>query len=183
MNPILNSLSALSARLRAAEFRLPGFVRVIQRRLPQWPHAVSVALALNAARRLEILPEEALALVRGKVVRVVVEDGGAEAWFTAKGGVFLPFSASGAIREDVCFRGELHAFLKLLVRQEDPDTLFFNRQLAIEGDTELGLAIKNLLDGIDWPPPFLLDGLARLKSACAAKIPAAPEPAPTESAA
>jgi predicted lipid carrier protein YhbT len=55
----------------------------------------------------------------------------------------------------LCFRGELHAYLKLLTRQEDPDTLFFNRQLSIEGDTELGLAIKNLLDGIDWPPPFL----------------------------
>jgi hypothetical protein len=33
--------------------------------------------------------------------------------------------------------------------QEDPDTLFFSRRLAMEGDTELGLLIKNTLDAID----------------------------------
>ena len=38
----------------------------------------------------------------------------------------------------------------MLLRQEDPDTLFFNRRLKIEGDTELGLVVKNLLDSIDW---------------------------------
>jgi predicted lipid carrier protein YhbT len=36
------------------------------------------------------------------------------------------------------------------LREEDPDTLFFARRLTIEGDTELGLVAKNLLDGIDW---------------------------------
>jgi predicted lipid carrier protein YhbT len=38
----------------------------------------------------------------------------------------------------------------MLARQQDPDTLFFHRKLAIEGDTELGLVVKNLLDRIDW---------------------------------
>jgi predicted lipid carrier protein YhbT len=28
--------------------------------------------------------------------------------------------------------------------------LFFQRRLVIEGDTELGLALKNLLDSLDW---------------------------------
>jgi predicted lipid carrier protein YhbT len=37
----------------------------------------------------------------------------------------------------------------LVSRQEDPDTLFFLRRLMIEGDTELGLAVKNLLDSRD----------------------------------
>ncbi|EXJ09542.1 ubiquinone anaerobic biosynthesis accessory factor UbiT [Nitrincola nitratireducens] len=35
-------------------------------------------------------------------------------------------------------------------RTEDPDSLFFQRQLSIEGDTELGLGIKNLLDSLEW---------------------------------
>ena len=30
------------------------------------------------------------------------------------------------------------------------DTLFFNRKLHIEGDTELGLITKNLLDSVEW---------------------------------
>ena len=28
----------------------------------------------------------------------------------------------------------------------DPDTLFFNRELTITGDTNLGLEVKNLID-------------------------------------
>jgi predicted lipid carrier protein YhbT len=36
-------------------------------------------------------------------------------------------------------------------RQEDPDTLFFSRRLSMEGDTELGLLVKNTLDAIEAP--------------------------------
>ncbi|MGB7997639.1 MAG: SCP2 sterol-binding domain-containing protein, partial [Photobacterium halotolerans] len=34
-------------------------------------------------------------------------------------------------------------------RKVDPDTLFFQRRLTMQGDTELGLAVKNLLDSLD----------------------------------
>jgi predicted lipid carrier protein YhbT len=43
-------------------------------------------------------------------------------------------------------------------RKEDPDTLFFQRRLSIEGDTELGLEVKNLMDSVDLdalPKPML----------------------------
>lgn len=50
---------------------------------------------------------------------------------------------------DVEFQGNSKAFLKLASRQEDPDTLFFQRSLMIEGDTELGLGVKNLLDSLE----------------------------------
>lgn len=50
---------------------------------------------------------------------------------------------------DVEFQGSSKAFLHLASRQEDPDTLFFQRSLMIEGDTELGLGIKNLLDSLE----------------------------------
>ena len=37
--------------------------------------------------------------------------------------------------------------------EEDPDRLFFERALVMEGDTELGLVLKNTLDAIGplWP--------------------------------
>ena len=38
-----------------------------------------------------------------------------------------------------------------LIREADPDTLFFNRRLVVEGDTEIALLVKNTLDAIDWP--------------------------------
>ncbi len=51
---------------------------------------------------------------------------------------------------EAIIRGDWRAFLCLAQRQEDPDGLFFRRQLVIEGDTELGLGVKNLLDSLDW---------------------------------
>lgn len=49
-------------------------------------------------------------------------------------------------------------------RKEDPDTLFFQRRLQIEGDTELGLYVKNLMDAIelDSMPSVLRFGLLQL---------------------
>ncbi|MDT8879266.1 SCP2 sterol-binding domain-containing protein [Halomonas saccharevitans] len=48
---------------------------------------------------------------------------------------------------EATIRGGWREFLCLATRREDPDSLFFQRRLLIEGDTELGLTVKNLLDG------------------------------------
>jgi predicted lipid carrier protein YhbT len=53
-------------------------------------------------------------------------------------------------QSDVTFSGALNEFILIAGRKEDPDTLFFQRRLVIEGNTELGLEIKNLLDNIDF---------------------------------
>lgn len=50
---------------------------------------------------------------------------------------------------DVQISGTLYAFMQLATRSEDTDTLFFQRHLRSSGDTDLGLHIKNLLDGMD----------------------------------
>lgn len=50
---------------------------------------------------------------------------------------------------EACIRGGWREFLCLATRREDPDSLFFQRRLVIEGDTELGLMVKNLLDGLE----------------------------------
>lgn len=59
---------------------------------------------------------------------------------------------------DVVIRGSFKGLVELAAQRVDPDTLFFQRELVIEGDTELGLRIKNLLDRVDtetWPPELL----------------------------
>ncbi|MGO0307699.1 ubiquinone anaerobic biosynthesis accessory factor UbiT [Endozoicomonas acroporae] len=72
-------------------------------------------------------------------------------------------TATGQRHFDVAFRGDSKAFLKLASRQEDPDTLFFQRSLMIEGDTELGLGVKNLLDSLELEQlPIPVQQLARL---------------------
>jgi predicted lipid carrier protein YhbT len=73
---------------------------------------------------------------------------------------------------DVTVSGELQSFLQLLGGREDPDTLFFHRKLSVEGDTETGVHVKNLLDALeyDWDahfdsvlPPPLANGAKRLR--------------------
>ncbi len=67
-----------------------------------------------------------------------------------------PFEAS--------ISGNWREFLLLASRQEDPDTLFFRRRLSIEGDTEFGLEVKNLIDSLDPDelPPRLWQALVWL---------------------
>lgn len=59
-------------------------------------------------------------------------------------------------KADVCFSGTANDLILIAGRKEDPDSLFFQRKLKIEGDTELGLEVKNLMDSLD------LDGLPSL---------------------
>nr|WP_282437314.1 SCP2 domain-containing protein [Vibrio amylolyticus] len=57
--------------------------------------------------------------------------------------------ADKPVQEDVSFSGDLNDLVLIAGRKEDPDTLFFQRRLSIEGDTELGLEVKNLMDSVD----------------------------------
>jgi len=60
-----------------------------------------------------------------------------------------PQAFSSETREDVSFSASGDDLLLIAGRKQDPDTLFFQRRLKIEGDTELGLELKNLIDAID----------------------------------
>lgn len=50
---------------------------------------------------------------------------------------------------DVTVSASAADFLDLLSQRVDPDTLFFQRRLSIEGDVDMGLQVKNLLDALD----------------------------------
>jgi predicted lipid carrier protein YhbT len=55
----------------------------------------------------------------------------------------VPFGAP-----DVVVRASARDYLALALRREDADSLFFARRLVIEGDTALGLIVKNALDSL-----------------------------------
>ncbi|SPP32075.1 hypothetical protein ARAF_1967 [Arsenophonus endosymbiont of Aleurodicus floccissimus] len=65
---------------------------------------------------------------------------------------------------DVSFCSDANDLILIAARKEDPDTLFFQRRLHIEGDTELGLYVKNLLDvfELESMPAILRFGLLQL---------------------
>ncbi|WP_392562108.1 SCP2 domain-containing protein [Orbus sturtevantii] len=65
---------------------------------------------------------------------------------------------------DASFSGNTNDLVLIATRRQDPDTLFFQRKLIVEGDTELGLCVKNLMDSIDLEsmPKFVRLGLENL---------------------
>ena len=131
-------------------FKLPAFVSAVGNKLPQWPHALVLVTGLNTALKMKLLPQDSLDLLEGRSFLVDVLDTGGRAAFTYRNGLFRPLFTVPET-PDLIFRANLSAFLQLAARQEDPDTLFFNRSLSIEGDTELGLVVKNMLDAMEWP--------------------------------
>jgi len=140
----------MSAQFTIPKFKLPEFIASIGQKLPQWPHALALVAGLNAALKMKLLPESELGALEEKLFRVRVLDTGGEATYTYRNGLFRPVFRPER-EPDLAFAANLSAYLQLLARQEDPDTLFFNRELEITGDTELGLIVKNMLDAIEWP--------------------------------
>ncbi len=140
----------MNAHFTIPKFRLPAFVASLGHKLPQWPHALVLVAGLNAALKMKLLPESELALLEDKLFRVRVNDTGGEATYTYRSGLFRPVFRPER-EPDLAFAANLSAYLQLLARQEDPDTLFFSRELEITGDTELGLVVKNMLDAVEWP--------------------------------
>lgn len=101
--------------------------------------------ALNLALRVPIERGD-LDFLDQRRLRLRVTDAGCAWRFSLRDGHLVVLADGEA---EVSIRGDLAAFATLAGRKVDPDTLFFQRRLLIEGDTELGLAIKNLLDSLD----------------------------------
>jgi len=125
---------------------VPAPLRHILSRLPARPGAWLFAAGLNA-----VLPAHLDADVRralqGRRLRLSVLDAGVAFDFAWRGRGFAALHGAG--EPDLVIGATLHDFSLLATRREDPDTLFFSRRLVMEGDTELGLFIKNTLDAID----------------------------------
>jgi predicted lipid carrier protein YhbT len=133
------------------DFKLPAALAKLGTKLPQRPWSDALCATLELARFTKQIDAD-FSFLEGRTVRIIVEDMGVRATLRYADGHFRP--ASSAIEADVSFRAASPDYLKLLRRTEDPDTLFFQRKLRIEGDTELGLTLKNLLDSIE-PPAWL----------------------------
>jgi predicted lipid carrier protein YhbT len=85
--------------------------------------------------------------IDGKSVCIHIRDAATELHFRIERGRLRP-AAPG--RADVRISGNVEDYWQLATRREDPDTLFFSRRLCIEGDTETGVHVKNLLDALDY---------------------------------
>ncbi|MGO9443361.1 MAG: SCP2 domain-containing protein [Thiobacillaceae bacterium] len=113
-------------------------------RLPVTPPSAAFSLVANrllwpALKTLDWQP------LVGRRYAIVVKDLGLSLRFSVSPRGF----AANTGTPELTISASARDFLLLLGRREDPDTLFFSRRLVTEGDTELGLTVKNLLDAID----------------------------------
>lgn len=134
--------------MKLPDFTLPDPVSRVGARLPQLPPTLLLTTTLNFALD-RLLPREQLEPLTGKRLMIRVRDAGLVLRFTYGRYGFLP--SFDPRTPDLVISARVRDFISLMTREEDPDTLFFSRRLTMEGETELGLQVKNTLDAIDLP--------------------------------
>jgi O2-independent ubiquinone biosynthesis accessory factor UbiT len=114
--------------------------------LPSFVHNKVLVTTLNKLFARE-LKEGELDFLQEKIIHISIEDAGIEYRFTLDNNKLA--AADKNCSPDLVLQGTVYNYLLLASRQEDTDTLFFSRRLHMQGDTELGLYVKNFLDGLD----------------------------------
>lgn len=130
-----------------ATFRIPAPVGRALGMLPKRPGSQLFVTGLNLALTPH-LPIDTCAMLEGRSFRIEVSDACLRFDYTWRSNAFRAADHGGSV-PDLTIRAAARDFFRLIQRGEDPDTLFFSRQLVMEGDTELGLLVKNTLDSLD----------------------------------
>lgn len=124
--------------------------------LPPFVHNRALVTSLNRVFNKELIDGE-LDFLQGKIIHIMIDDADLEYRFTL--GTDRLIAADNTSPPDLVLQGTFYNYLLLASRKEDSDTLFFTRRLRMQGDTELGLYVKNFLDGVDMDthkfPAFL----------------------------
>ena len=120
-------------------------LRRIVQRLPVQPPSFVLARVLDRML-LPRLPADARAALGNRTVELSISDLGLRVrlQLTAGGFRVAPAGSETALR----IVAPASSYLRLLRGQDDADRLFFERLLVMEGDTEMGLVLKNTLDAI-----------------------------------
>lgn len=148
--PYLPEASALKGPLEIlyskAVSGLPRVAAEIAGKLPEPLHLKAAEHVLNRSLRQPLEAGE-FDFLRGRTVNIQTLD--------------AEWSISITVLDDRRFRvrhgsgaetrisATARDFMEMASGRTDPDTLFFQRRLRIEGDVALGLETKNTLDGVD----------------------------------
>lgn len=127
-----------------------GRIRPLVERLPMQPPAIALAAALNRWLHPR-LPADARQALSNRCVEIAVTDLGLRLRLQLDQRGFGLASANAPVALRIAAAAP--AYWRLLSGKDDADRLFFERTLVMEGDTEMGLVLKNTLDAIGplWP--------------------------------
>lgn len=146
------SLSNLSEYVRPAAMtttvrrpRLPKPLALPMKLLPRKFHGYALSKILNQLFKQEMQDGE-LDFLEARTVRINVTDAGLNYSVSMQQGLFVE---AGGADVDLTISGTVYDYLLLVTNREDPDTLFFQRYLTMDGDTGLGVHLKNMLAAVE----------------------------------
>ena len=121
------------------EIILPKWMTKIGTKLPGKPPRFVLVSVLNTMLKKGLLPAD-MELFAGRKSK-------SKFWMPVSKCGLVPirknsWTTTSAGTPDLRLAANGIDFMRMIMREEDPDTLFFNRKLQIEGDTELGLITK-----------------------------------------
>lgn len=125
---------------------LPKIFSAPLKLLPDKYHSIALSLLLNRILSQQIKDGE-LDFLTSRRVCIDVSDTNICYYIGFHNNKIIAEDASNNV--DLSIQSNTYDFLTLASRQQDPDTLVFQRRLIMQGDTELGLELKNFLDGVD----------------------------------
>lgn len=141
----------LQLRARIIE-TVPKVLRPSLRLLPFKAQKSLLLPALSSVFH-EAIEDGDFEFLQGRWLKIVITDLGLTWWLSFDNNKLIMASKDELLQnnesEDVSFSATGDDLILIAGRKQDPDTLFFQRRLKIEGDTELGLEVKNLIDAID----------------------------------
>ena len=145
MRQPMNTTTASTPKLPPWAALAAARLRAIVERLPVQPPSFVLARVLDRML-LPKLPADARAALGNRTVEVAISDLGLRVRLQLASGGFrvAPTRSETALR----IVAPLESYLRLLRGEDDADRLFFERALVMEGDTEMGLVLKNTLDAI-----------------------------------
>jgi predicted lipid carrier protein YhbT len=150
---IIKPVEKLPLKIRARMIEImPQILRPTLRVLPFIAQKSVLLPALSSVFR-EAIEDGDFEFLQGRWLKIAIIDLELTWWLSFDDNKLVMASkdqmTENNITEDVSFSATGDDLVLIAGRKQDPDTLFFQRRLKIEGDTELGLEVKNLIDAID----------------------------------
>ncbi len=150
---IIPSLSKVERNipLRFKEKLIKVMPKILQPSLRFVPFSAQKSLLIPALHSIlsEAITDGDFEFLQDKWLKISIIDLQLNWWLSFDQDQLIMASSKDNITEDVSFSANGDDLVLIAGRKQDPDTLFFQRRLKIEGDTELGLEVKNLIDAID----------------------------------
>jgi predicted lipid carrier protein YhbT len=140
-----NRLTMIEPTATKTTPQLPVLLQAPLRILPQALKTAPLQIFLNTVFA-EQLADDELEFLEERRITIAVSDAHLEFSLTVSAGALIvgPALPDPELR----IQSTIYSLMQLATGTEDSDTLFFRRDLKMTGDTELGLFIKNFLEGI-----------------------------------